>query len=115
MTSRSAAKSSFFLEILASQKLDRGRVVAKSKRLVAVAEEEIKRWGNTAFSLSLPSFFYSKSQLLYQALQGSCGRVHQRRGALVDRRGPGVALVPGGNCLGGFFSFSIHTKRSQLV
>jgi len=85
----------FLSEILASQKLDRGRVVAKSKRLVAVAEEEIKRWGNTAFSLSLPSFFYSKSQF-YQALQGSFGRVHQRRGALVDRRGPGVALVPGG-------------------
>ena len=82
----------FLSEILASQKLDRGRVELKK----LVAAEEVKRWGNTAFSLSLPSFFYSKSQLLYQALQGSCGRVHQRRGALVDRRGPGVALVPGG-------------------
>ena len=113
MTFSSAAKSSFLSEILASQKLDRGRVVAKSKRLVAVAEEEIKRWGNTAFSLSLPSFFYSKSQLLYQALQGSCGRVHQRHDAL-DRRGPGVALVPGETALADF-SFSIHAKRSQFV
>jgi len=98
----------FLSEILASQKLDRGRVELK-----LVAAEEVKRWGNTAFSLSLPSFFYSKSQLLYQALQGSCGRVHQRRGAL-DRRGPGVALVPGETALADF-SFSIHTKRSQLV
>jgi len=96
--------------------------VSKLKKLVVAAEEEIKRWGKTgslfvenapAFSFFSPSFFYSKSQLLYQALQGSCGRVHQRRGAL-DRRGPGVALVPGETALADF-SFSIHTKRSQLV
>merc|ERR1719219_2180506 len=76
MTSRSAAKSSFFLEILASQKLDRGRVVAKSKWLVAVAEEEIKRWGNTAFSLSLPSFLLL--QQITVALPGAARQLWAR-------------------------------------
>ena len=103
--------------------------MSKLKKLVVAAEEEIKRWGKTgslfvenapAFSFFSPSFFYSKSQLLYQALQGSCS-VHTIEGAQDRRAGvlshkkvarPGPGKLPWRFC---FSVFSIHTKRSQLV
>ena len=97
--------------------------MSKLKKLVAVAEET-KRWDKTGFSsfffLPFPSFFYSKSQLLYQALQGSCS-VHTIEGAQDRRAGvlshkkvarPGPGKLPWRFC---FSVFSIHTKRSQLV
>jgi len=101
--------------------------VSKLKKLVVAAEEEIKRWGKTgslfvenapAFSFFSPSFFYSKSQLLYQALQGSC-HVYiimvYKTGELESCLVKGGSLWSWETALAVFSVFSIHTKRSQLV
>ena len=101
--------------------------MSKLKKLVVAAEEEIKRWGKTgslfvenapAFSFFSPSFFYSKSQLLYQALQGSC-HVYiimvYKTGELESCLVKGGSLWSWETALAVFSVFSIHTKRSQLV
>lgn len=100
--------------------------MSKLKKLVVAAEEEIKRWGKTgslfvenapAFSFFSPSFFYSKSQLLYQALQGSCHvyiimvyKTGELESCLVKG---GFALVLG-NCLGGFFRLQYTYKTLSI-
>lgn len=95
-------KSSSHVKILASQKTRGGRGEEGGEA------EEVGGGGGgggrdteVGQNFFLPSFFYSKSQLLYQALQGSCSvyinimaRAAKSRAALGEQRFVSLLLMP---------------------